>query len=268
MKHMLRGAGPAILLLHGLPTSGRLWDYIVATMEKNFACVVVDLPGAGESPPFPDGSLDPERYAQELEALREQLEIPCWHVVGHDAGSAIAVHYASRFRGRVQRLVLCSPPIFPEHKIPWFFRLLRTPALGDAIAPLVTAILLPIGLKMSIRRDDPAMPDIIRAFRQPFRGWAGARRFLHILRWGDPAQVLGNTAVLLPGITAPTLVISGTHDGAVPTSFAVRAAEQVPNAQLQLMDCGHFLPLECPEVLCKYLLTFLTREHIPAHIEA
>lgn len=257
MKHTRRGTGPAILFLHGLPTSGRLWDYVMPELEKNFACVVVDLPGAGESPPFEDGSLDPARYAQELEALREQLEIPSWHIAGHDAGSAIAVHYTARFRAHVERLVLCSPPIFPEHKIPWFFRFLRTPVLGDALAPLVTSFLLPVGIKMAIRRDDPAMPGIIQAFRQPFRGWAGARQFLHILRWGDPAQVLGKTAALLPGITAPTLILSGRLDGAVPASFATRAAKLIPDAQLELMDCGHFLPLECPEVLCKHLVAFL-----------
>ncbi len=256
MKYTVCGTGPAVLLLHGLPTSGRLWDYVVPLLEKHFMCVVVDLPGAGESAPFVDGSLDPERYVEELEALRVQVNIPRWHIVGHDAGSAIAVHYAARFPEHVGHLTLCSPPIFPEHKIPWFFRILRTPALGEALAPLVTSVILPVGIKLAIGRDDPAMPAIIQAFQQPFKGAAGARQFLHILRWGDPAQVLGKTAARLPGLTTPTLILSGTHDGAVPTQFAIRAARLIPNAELHLLDCGHFIPLQCPEVLGDYIRAF------------
>ncbi len=260
MKYTVRGTGPAVLLLHGLPTSGRLWDFVVPRLEGDFTCVVVDLPGAGESPAFADGSLDPECYAAGLEALRTQLNIPRWHLVGHDAGSAIAVHYAARFPERVERIVLCSPPLFPEHKIPWFFRLLRTRGLGEALAPLVTSALLPAGIKWAIGRDDPAMPAIVQAFCQPFKGSAGARRLLHILRWGEPAQVLGKTAALLPSLTAPALILSGLHDGSVPTQFAIRAAALIPNAELQLLDCGHFIPLQCPEVLCDYVTPFLRRK--------
>jgi pimeloyl-ACP methyl ester carboxylesterase len=260
MKFTVRGTGPAVLLLHGLPTSGRLWDFVVPQLEPRFTCVVVDLPGAGESPAFADGSLAGERFAEELEQLRAQLGIPAWHVVGHDAGAAIAVHYAACYGAHLDRFVLCAPPIFPEHKIPWFFRLLRTPALGDALAPLVTNSLLPFGIKYSIRRDDPAMDDIVRAFCQPFRGYAGARRFLHLLRWGDPQPVLSKTAALLPSITAPALILSGLHDGAVPVRFAQRAAQLLPNAEVYLLDCGHFIPLECPDILCSYLLHFLSTD--------
>lgn len=260
MEYQVCGSGPVVLMLHGLPTSGRLWDYIVPKLQGNFTCVVVDLPGAGKSSPFLDGSLDPERYARELEALRAEIDIPRWHIIGHDAGSAIAVHYAAEFPERVKRLVLCSPPIFPEHKIPWFFRLLRTPLLGEALAPSVTSLLMPWGIKRAIGREDRDMDGLIQAFCEPFQGREGARQFLHILRWGDPSQVLGRTAALLPGIAVPTLVISGRYDGAVPVTFASRAAELVPGAHLELMECGHFLPLECPEDLGRQLLGFLGAE--------
>ncbi len=257
MKYYLRGTGPAVLLLHGLPTSGRLWDLVVPKLQDTFTCVVVDLPGAGESPPFADGSLDPDRFAEELEKLRAEISIPAWTVVGHDAGAAIAVHYAANYLDHVNRFVLCSPPIFPEHQIPWFFRLLRTPVLGDTLAPVVTSLFLPTGIRMAIRRSDPAFTDIVQAFCQPFRGYTGARQFLHILRWGDPVQVLSKTAALLPKISVPALVLSGTHDGAVPTKFATRAAQLLPHSELYLLDCGHFIPLECPDLFCEYLCRFL-----------
>ncbi len=258
MKFAVRGDGPPVLLLHGLPTSGRLWDFVVGGLCSRYQCIVVDLPGAGESPPLLGNALDMELYAQELEKLRVQLVIDAWDIIGHDAGSAIAVHYAARYGAHVRRLVLCSPPIFPEHTIPWFFRIMRTPGVGELLVPVFIMAVWPYAIPWAIRRSDPAIPEIVEAFRKPYKGWAGARRFLRVLRWGNPGEVLGKTAALLPDITAPTLVVSGMHDGAVPIRFAIRAAQLIPGAQLHLFACGHFIPLECPGQLNEQLQRFLT----------
>ena len=220
MKFDIHGTGPAILFVHGIPTSGRLWDYVVPAFQHSFTCVVIDLPGTGESPPLADGSLDPARYAQELEVLRQDLSIPDWHIVGHDAGSAIAVHYAIQFGERLNKLVLCSPPIFPEFRVPWFFHIMRTPFVGECVAPLMEVLIWGVGMRLTIQNPDQSMEQIIRAFHRPFAGYQGMRRFLHLLRWGDPAQVLAKIASLLPRISAPTLVVHGKADGAIPLSFA------------------------------------------------
>ena len=256
MKFNVRGAGPVILFLHGIPANGRLWDRVVLFFEKKFTCVVVDLPALGESPPLADGSLDPTRYAEEIDALREQLEIPRWHVVGHDAGATVAVHYAARFGRRVNKLVLCSAPVFPEFRVPWFFRLARTALIGDWLAMLVTGILLPIALRREIGGCGDAKAEIIRSFRRPFTGFAGAKRFARLVCWGDPAQVLAKTAALLPAIGAPALILHGRTDGAIPMSFATRAAAAIPCASLHLLDCGHFVPLNAPEEFSARVLSF------------
>jgi pimeloyl-ACP methyl ester carboxylesterase len=259
MKYRVQGTGPNVLFVHGIPTSGRLWDYVISELQSSFTCIVVDLPGLGESVPLPDKSLDPVRYAQELEILREQLELPSWHIVGHDAGSAIAVHYASLFSTRVDRLVLCSPPIFPEFKIPWIFRPVRIALLGDGLAPLILALLWHGGIQWAIGSHNASLTQIIQAFRYPFSGRSGRRHFVHLLRWGDPAQVLARTAALLPDLSVPTLICHGKQDNAIPLDFAYRASKIIPNAKLCLMDCGHFLPLSCPEILYKHLFSFLTK---------
>jgi magnesium chelatase accessory protein len=257
MHVSVRGVGPAVLLLHGIPTSGRLWDEVVPCLRPDFTCVVVDLPGAGESLPLADGSLDPERYADELDLLRQRLGILRWHIIGHDAGSTIAVHYAARFGQHLVKLVLCSPPVFPDFKPPWFVRLLRAPVLGKCLAPAETPLLWRVGLAWATGRGDPAIAQIARAFGAPFTGLRGSKRFVQLLRWGELAQALGRTAALLSGITAPTLILNGQDDRAIPVSFAHRAARLIPNAKLRLLDCAHFLPLSCPDALCNAARQFL-----------
>ena len=248
-----------MLFLHGLPTSGRLWDYVVPQLAPFFTCVVVDLPGSGTSAPLADWSLDPERYVDEIEALCRQLDPRPRYIVGHDAGAAFAVHYSARCRDEVDRLVLCSPPVFPEHRVPWFFRLVRVPVLGDALAPVLVTLLWRPGFRLSIRRRDRCPDDLIAAFQQPFRGYRGWRWFTRMLRWGDPTVVLGKTAALLPRIGARTLILHGRRDGAIPVSFAMRAAQQIPSAEVQILDGGHFLPLSCSEEVSERLLGFLSQ---------
>jgi pimeloyl-ACP methyl ester carboxylesterase len=245
-----------VLLLHGLPTSGRLWDAVVPLLQTHYTCIVVDLPGFGESPLRADGSLSAVDYAEDIERLRQQLAVTSWHIVGHDAGSPLAVQYTASYGEHVGKLVLCSAPLFPEFRPPWFIRLLRIRLLGDVLALLVVPLLWRFGIYLAFKRRDAGLRPIVAAFHQPFAGFSGIRRFVYLARWGDPAQVLGNIAARLPSVHTPTLIIHGQHEQVISPEFAVRAARLMPNAQAQIIDCGHFLPLDCPETLCEHLLRF------------
>jgi|HubBroStandDraft_5_1064220.scaffolds.fasta_scaffold180588_2 pimeloyl-ACP methyl ester carboxylesterase len=44
------GAGDAILFIHGMPTSGRLWRGITDRLQARYTCFTIDLPGLGKSP--------------------------------------------------------------------------------------------------------------------------------------------------------------------------------------------------------------------------
>jgi len=257
MHHSVRGSGPAVLFVHGIPTSGRLWDLVVDGLAARFTCITVDLPGFGESPPPRAADRDPGQLAEQLEALRAELAVPRWHVVGHDAGATIAVHYAAAHADRVARLVLMSPPVFPEFHPPWFFRLLRLPVVGDLAAPLLAFGIWHGGIQALIERPSPATAGAIAAFQRPFHGLAGGRRLAWLVRWGDPVAVLGRTAALLPGVAAATLVLHGRQDGAIPPSFTERAAAAIPHARARFFDSGHFLPLNVPEEISLELAEFL-----------
>jgi pimeloyl-ACP methyl ester carboxylesterase len=256
MSYGVRGSGPPTLFIHGIPTAGRLWDFVVERLQDRYTCIVVDLPGFGASPPLSDGSRDPRRLAEELDILRQDLGFTSWSVAGHDAGATIAVHYAAAHPERTRRLALLSPPVFPEFRPPWFFHLLRVPILGDLFAPVMVLLIWNGGIQSIIEQPSPALPEILESFRKPFRGWRGARRLTWLVRWGDPREVLGRTAALLGGISAPTLILHGERDGAIPRSFAQRAAEKIPGAEVQFFDSGHFLPLNIPETVSDLLRDF------------
>lgn len=265
MNYWVRGDGPPILFIHGIPTNGRLWDFVVERLQQQHTCVVVDLPGFGESPPPSDGSRDPARFADELDKLGRDLGFTSWNVVGHDAGSTIAVHLAATYPERTCRLALLSPPLFPEFRPPWFFHLLRTPVVGEIFAPAIVFAIWNGGMRSIIERRDPALPEILESFHNPFRGLAGARRLTWLVRWGNPTEVLGKTAALLNRVSAPTLILHGRRDGAIPISFAERASQIIPDAHVQFFDSGHFLPLNVPDAVSDQLRDFFASDLEASH---
>jgi pimeloyl-ACP methyl ester carboxylesterase len=257
MFYEVQGGGSPLLLLHGLPTSGRLWDLMLPALSRHFTCIIVDLPGFGRSTLLPDGRVDPDAYAGELEELRRTLSIPAWHIAGHDAGAVIAVHYAARFADHTDRLVLCSPPIFPDLKIPLLIRLTRLPVAGNLVASAMIHVFWQAGFRALLKGVEEPSGEIVEAFRKPFAGVGGIRQFRRVASWGDPRKVLAKTAGLLPQIRAQTLVLHGNEDGTIPVDFAFRAAELIPVAKAFLLDGGHFLPLVCADEVGTWIITFL-----------
>ncbi len=256
LAHRLTGRGPAVLLLHGIPTCGRLWDLVVPRLAGRFTCVTVDLPGFGDSQPAPRGS-DPEWIAGALDELRDGLGIDAWHVVGHDAGATVAVHCAAGWPRRTLGLALLAPPIFPDFRPPWFFRLVRRRGVGGLAAAAVVWRARHGGLRSLIERPGAEADAAVAAFMEPFRGLAGGRRLARLLRWGEPEEVLGRTAARLPEVAAPTLILHGRTDGAIPEEFATRAAAILPRARAVVLDSGHFLPLNLPDEVSRLLAEHL-----------
>src|SRR5204863_8811761 len=105
------GRGQPILLLHGLPTSGELWNRVVPLIENGRQCIVVDFPGFGNSSDGKPTVFGPSEFAQQLLCLQSRLGIARWDLLAHDAGSVVAVHLAHRWPQTVRRLLLCSPPL-------------------------------------------------------------------------------------------------------------------------------------------------------------
>jgi pimeloyl-ACP methyl ester carboxylesterase len=253
------GAGEAVLFLHGIPTSSQLWSGVIERMAGRFRCLAVDLPGLGRTAGAAGGLRDLDAVVASLEALRVRSGIERWHLVGHDAGCAIAVRYAHRHAERVGRLALLTPSIFPDLKPFWLFELLRKPILGELTAPAVNLLFWKLVMQRALGRG-ASNTAAVREFSSPFHGLPGAWRLMSLLRWGKPAEVLAKVPEQLAELAMPTVIFHGLRDRAVPERFATLAAALIPNAEKVLLDCGHFLPMSAPEAVAGKLSSFLSAE--------
>ncbi len=267
MYLLSRGSGEAILFLHGIPTSCRLWDGVIERISGQFTCMAVDLPGLGRTAEAAQGFRQLDAFAANIEALRIKCKVEKWHLVGHDAGCAIAVHYAHQFPEHVGRLALLTPSIFPELRPFSLFEVLRKRFLGEAMAPAINLLFWELVMRRAAHGNKDLI-EMVKDFHAPFGGLRGAWRLMSLLRWGNPVDVLGSIPAMLPQLLMPTLIVHGATDPAVPSAFAERASKLIPNAQMVLLDSGHFLPMNEPGRIANELARFFgSHEDLPAKWE-
>jgi haloacetate dehalogenase len=107
-------AGPPVLLLHGYPETHVMWQRVAQRLAGDFALVIPDLRGYGDSTkpaPAATPELDHAQHskramAADLAALMRSLGHERFAVVGHDRGGRVAHRLALDHPERVARLAV------------------------------------------------------------------------------------------------------------------------------------------------------------------
>ena len=113
-----RNAQP-LVFHHGWPLSADDWDaQLLYFLDKGYRVVAHDRRGHGRSSQASDGH-DMDRYAADVAAVAERLDLRDAVHIGHSTGGGEAAHYVARYgqsQGRVAKLVLIGavPPIMAK----------------------------------------------------------------------------------------------------------------------------------------------------------
>jgi pimeloyl-ACP methyl ester carboxylesterase len=95
---------PAVLLLHGFPSSARAFREVVPALARVAHVIAPDLPGFGESDPLPSPSF--AAFGEAVSELLDRLAIGPRHVYLHDFGAPVGLHVAMQAPERVLGLVV------------------------------------------------------------------------------------------------------------------------------------------------------------------
>jgi pyruvate dehydrogenase E2 component (dihydrolipoamide acetyltransferase) len=101
-----RGAGDALILLHGDFECTRYWTAQVDAFAADYRVIAYDRHGFGRSAPL--RALPPDFYDRnvaDLIALLDHLEIAHAHLVGHSGGGTVALLAAARYPARVRAVL-------------------------------------------------------------------------------------------------------------------------------------------------------------------
>jgi haloalkane dehalogenase len=88
------GSGPAVLLVHGWPTSSYLWRGQIPAIAKRNRVIAVDLPGFGESDKPLGLRYGFSTFDGVIGQVLASLGVDRVAIGGHDVGGPIAMHWA------------------------------------------------------------------------------------------------------------------------------------------------------------------------------
>ncbi|WIE50522.1 alpha/beta hydrolase [Pseudomonas sp. GM17] len=104
------GAGPAIVLLHGIGSGAASWLQVARQLAPQARVIAWDAPGYGDSSPLESPAPKAEHYAARLVQMLDALDVEECVLVGHSLGALPALAFArSSQASRVSRLLLISP---------------------------------------------------------------------------------------------------------------------------------------------------------------
>ncbi len=245
----IEGEGEPLLLLHGLLASGTMFDPLIELLRDRFRMLIPDLRGHGKSGDL-DEPYDVAALTADLDTVLAEARFDRCAVMGYSHGGAVAQQLARTRPTVVSKLILactyaCNASTLKERleaDVLWALLLFLSPG---TIAKLILRPSRPkptgaIGLT---REQALWVQSILAANRAP--AMRGAARGL----------VTFNSRPWLKEITAPTLVVGGTHDFAVPRDHFDTLVHGIPRAVGRLVDrAGHTLvwthTRELAEIIC------------------
>jgi len=267
------GAGPVVVLVHGLLMDASLYDDVVADLARDHRCIVPTLPlGAHRHGAAEDADLSLRGIARLVAELLERLDLRDVTLVGNDTGGAIVQLLMADGAERVGRVVLASCDAFDNFPPGLTGRtLVRTGKLPPALFGLFMQQMrlkpvrrLPLAFGWLTRRGDAT----VARWMQPLLHRPEIRRdTVRVLRAiAADRGLLVDVAERLPAFDRPTLIVWAGEDRVMPPEHGRRLAELLPQGRLvEVDDSDTLIPLDRPEALAAAIrdLAQITDQTVP-----
>lgn len=238
---------PPLVLLHGSVTNSAIWLGDVTAYARNFRVHAVDIIGepglsAPSRPP-----MESDAYARWLQDVLDFLRIRRASFVAVSLGAWMALDYATRCPGNVDRLALLAPSGLGPQRFGMLLLALMVKPFGrrgrrKAMRMLLgTPAFLPSGRPGRPEGSDAVSAGDLGAFMLLINGTFRPRRG-RVPLFGDEA---------LRRLTMPVMVIAGARDALLDSrATRDRLARAVPHATVHLLPgAGHHLPGQTDRVL-------------------
>lgn len=247
-----REAGPAdapvILLLHGFPTASHMFRDLIPLLADRYRLIAPDLPGFGQTKTPPRGAFDYtfDRLADVIEGFTEALFLDRYALYIFDYGAPVGLRLAMRHPERVTAIISQNGNAyvdgFSNNWGPWeaYWRD-GSEANREACRPSLSSDTIKnwqygTGTDLELLSPDGYELDIAYLARP-----GAAEIQLDLIR------DYRNNVVLYPDFQAyfrehrpPLLATWGRHDPAFIPPGAEAYKRDLPNAEVHLLDTGHF----------------------------
>jgi len=270
VKIFYREAGPknapVIVLLHGYPSSSRMYDPLLPLLADRYHLIAPDYPGFGQSdgPPPSTYRYTFDHLAETMETLLAKLGVQRYVLFMQDYGGPVGFRMAIAHPDRIQALIVQNANAYEEGLGAKWKGIAKYwdeppahPEQVDAFVSLEGAKQRHLGNSPNVDRYNPdTWMDEYAILSRP-----GEREIQAALLYDYRTNVASYPAwqAWLRQHKPPTLVMWGRYD----PSFIVPGAEaykrDVPDAELHILDAGHFALDEQTDEIARLTRDFLQR---------
>ncbi|HEY8640457.1 MAG TPA: alpha/beta fold hydrolase [Solirubrobacterales bacterium] len=239
-----QGAGPAVLLLHGVPASSFLYRKVIPPLaEAGLRAIAVDFPGLGlaERPQGFDYSWS--GLADWLEEAVDALGIERCHLVVHDLGGPIGCTWAVRNPDRVLSLTALNTVLdIAGFRPVWTMYAFSVRGLGEVALRGPRFVFTQLFYRQGIKDRSAVAAAEVNAYHALLLRDDGGAAFLRIMRSFESAEA--QQRFLWEGLAKrdyPAQVVWGRDDPALRLNRmeAVKRALKLDHATL--LPAKHFL---------------------------
>ena len=244
-------SAPPLLAVHGWPQHWWMWRHAIGALAATHRVICPDLRGFGWSGQPADGDFAKDRLADDMLALLDRLGIERAGYLGHDWGGWTGWLLGVRAPERFTRLMLVSivhPWTSRAAALCNAWRLVYQPLVG---APLLGPALLRQGraVRLALEAAMPASDAAVfaRVIEQPERARASSLLYRSFQLRELPALAAGRLS--RARIDLPVKLLFPRGDLAQSPAQLAGVERHVPRAEVEVVDGGHFLPDERPQLV-------------------
>ncbi|MRV76062.1 alpha/beta fold hydrolase [Duganella sp. FT92W] len=257
---------PAIVLLHGFPSSSYMYRNLIPQLAQRFHVIAPDYPGSGDS-------VAPQGYTPTFEQLSVVMEhflakkgVQRYTLYVQDFGGPVGFRIAARHPEQVSALVIQNANAYDEGLSDKIASNIRTLKVGiNAETDVVLEhILSPDGVKFMYRHgtrqpeqlDASTWTQDSAVLRQPSA--KAVQKGLLVDYHSNVAQY-GAWQQYFRTAQPPALIVWGKNDPLFTAAGAQAFARDLPNAEVKLLDTGHFALEEENDAIAGSILAFADR---------
>ncbi|HEV2288761.1 MAG TPA: proline iminopeptidase-family hydrolase [Candidatus Acidoferrales bacterium] len=275
------GRGTPLMILHGGP--GASHDYFLPyllPLARHNELVFIDERGSGRSQKLGDpAGYTVDNMVEDVEDVREALDLGKITLLGHSAGGVLAQAYALKYQKNLTHLILCStfPSTKQMNEVLAHIKENMSPELREKIDNMEKAGLYGHGLTYQQNRytdeymiaawGEGYFPYLYQNHPDPnYDPVANGVMSWDLYRemWGSDGEFVidGNLKSVeyvdaLPTIKVPTLIIAGDHDECDP-SLSKEMHEKIPGSRLLILPkSGHMTFVDQPDLFNGAVNSFL-----------
>lgn len=251
-----------VVLLNGLAMHTQAWYGLLGELRPTYDVLLYDYLGQGQSS-CPDEPYSIPDFACYLAAILDELGVERIHLMGISYGGFIALDFARLFGERLNTLTLSGILLSPERQFAMYqdmsLRFYRAAETSDEAFDLYTHYLYEkiFGEEFLCNLPDGALETMRSRFAERYRD-----RVYCLVRLTEAQNpFFEQLAERLPeyrAIGAPTLIVAGGEDRAIPVWQQRKLQDVLPDTRMILLKgAGHVVYLEKRDAFFGLLRAFM-----------